>query len=262
MNRNNMKPRKTKKSRNGIGKLGKKAFITDIIVDFWAYITFVLVVIVFAIFYKWGAEAKLQQIDDVQDITYGNYLAQVYLRSPVVVGDQDMTMAELITLYDYNQTMEKAADPSYAEMVQSGFKFFFGSSNDMWDEIEEITEEYVETHYDTDNCYVFSIKGNGFEYSEFSYFGCPSGNAFSIASALPQFGVPVETYVTYLPSVDPRQKPIEIYSIYNLERLIELYTPKGFEDMNSWRRDSLVSFCINNPEIENCVEKGIGETEE
>ena len=65
----------------------KKAFISDALVDIWSYIMFVLIVIVFAIIYKYASSEKTQALENIYDVTYGNYLAQVYLRTPVVVGN-------------------------------------------------------------------------------------------------------------------------------------------------------------------------------
>ncbi|MFC1742289.1 hypothetical protein ACFL3V_07175 [Nanoarchaeota archaeon] len=219
--------------RDAHRRLGKKAFITDVLVDFWSYILFVLVVIVFAVVYKYSAEAKLQQIEDVKDVTYGNYLAQVYLRTPLDVGNTKMDMAELIALYDYNQSLEKEKDRSYAQFWEDKFYWVMGKKNPMLEAIDTITADFVDKNFDEDRCFVFSIRGNAFETVRRSH-ACPGARTFStyyLFIILP--GIPNSTYVTYIAPVDPRDKPIAIYSIYDIERLLSLYAPDEYFDMDT-----------------------------
>jgi hypothetical protein len=217
---------------------GKKAFITDVIVDFWAYITFVLVVIVFAILYKYAAEAKLQAVEDVKDVAYGNYLAQVYLRTPLNVGTEKMTVAELIALYDYNQTLERRGSPPediedsvFYDEVAHFFDDSIGDDNPMRSALHSITRDFVDKNFDNDRCFLFTIKGSGFEYQESSaqcisldvFFLGPIGAAriTDLMDHLPS--LPNASIQTYVASVDPRAKPIIIYSIYDMERLVQIY---------------------------------------
>ncbi|MBN1544066.1 hypothetical protein JW898_01235 [Candidatus Woesearchaeota archaeon] len=212
--------------------LGRRAFITDIIVDFWAYIVFVLVVIVFAIFYAYTADARLQALEDAQDISYGNYLAQVYLRKPVSVGNTDMTVAELIALYDYNQTFERERDRSAWEEIEDfTTSFFHGTKNPMRDALMDITDRFVDAYFDDDKCYSFAITGNAFDYHEFSdkcltieiggNFLFMTADVRNILDRLPS--LPNSSYQTYISPVDPRDDPIIIHAVYDMDRLLDVY---------------------------------------
>ena len=248
------KTRGTRKVKQ-IKPIGKKAFIMSFIVDFWAYITFVLVVIIFAMVYKYLADAKLQAVEDVKDIVYGNYLSQVYLRKPIVVGEDRMTMAELIAMYDYNQTIEQRGkkEPTSTELLFGNQYFFYGrSDNAMWNGIVEVTEEFIDENFDDSKCYVFAMKGNDFEYARFGS-KCNLEKGFSLVSALPQFGVPEKTFLTILPSVDPRNDPIEIYVVYDLKRLIELYSKESYIDIMVWAAWGTDEFCRGHPLLHDCM---------
>ncbi len=241
--------RKNRKNRK-MRRMNKKAFISDSIVDIWAIILFALVVLTFAILFKFDADAREMAIKDRKDVTYGNYFAQVFLRKPMLAGNEQMTMAELIAFYDYNQTQEK--QKSLIQDAKDLHKFlFYGVRNPLWDALEPTIDQFTEWSFDEDRCWVFSIKGNGFEYAKFG--DCPAlSTAFSIALALEQYQVPKETFVTYIASVDPRQKPIEIYSIYDLQRLVELYAPDSYTDMSDWEKTLETYLCVTFPRIPLC----------
>jgi hypothetical protein len=265
-----VKRRSTRKMKKR-PKLGKKAFIASFIVDFWAYLAFVLVVIVFALIFKLATANQTRALEDAQDIIYGNYISNVYLRTPVLVGGERITMAELISMYDYNQTLEKEkakaeeVGKSRIEIFIEDVFFFYGQKdNPMWRGIATITEEFIKDSLDarrskgiakyfgSGRCYVLAIKGNGFEYSRFGSF-CPTKKPFSIATILPQIGVPEESFITYLPSVDPREDPIEVYVIYDLARLVDIYASEKYQSMSYWQRRSTAAFCYVHPEIPNCI---------
>ncbi|MBW2971471.1 hypothetical protein KY359_00400 [Candidatus Woesearchaeota archaeon] len=211
-------------------RFGKKAFITDVIVDFWAYIVFTLVIIVFAILYVYTAKAKTQELQDARDITYGNYLAQVYLRKPITVGGAQMTMAELIALYDYNQTLELQRELEEDRGIfESMTAFFQGTQNPMRDAIMEITDAFVRVNFEGGRCYVFAVHGNAFNYLRFGdnclkwrdrgFFLHPEPHL--LLERMPE--LPNSSYINYISPIDPRNDPILIYSIYDMDRLIDVY---------------------------------------
>jgi hypothetical protein len=227
---------------------GKKAFISDAVVDIWALFMFVLVIIFFAIFYKWTAEAKMQQIQDKRDIADGNYLAQVYLRTPISVGGTEMTISELISFCDYNQSMEAKQDKSYAEWIQEKTSFSLGKKTDLCGSLEKMTKEFVEQNFDSNRCFTFAIKGNAYEYS-YKSFSCPGSSAFSMYYLVKQVlnNVPTAAYATYLASIDPRENPIIVISIYDFERLLAIYAPDPYFDMNDAQRAATALACSAPP---------------
>ena len=180
---------------------GKKAFITSAIVDMWAYIMFVVVVIVFALIYKWTAEGHLEELESVQDISYGNYLTHVYLRTPVEIGGTEMTMAELIAIHDYSRSVLE--DP--------------GAPDPVGDDIRRFTDDFVDKNFPEDNSFVFIIRGSAFEYAK---NGKGISDSLSVLDAISTADVSVNHYVTYIPSVDPTRRPIEIYCFYDLYKFM------------------------------------------
>lgn len=252
------------RTKKNIKRFGKKAFISDSIVDIWAIILFVVVVILFAILFNFKRTEVEEKLQVERDVIYGNYLAQVYLRKPVTVGDQQMTVAELIALYDYNQSMQIKEQGGQLDVVSQGgiFAKWLKSDDGMRDAIKEITWNFVDDNFKDPkryNCYVFSIKGNGFEFSKFG-MGCGTSNAFSIDAIINEIGVPRGAYLTYLPSVDPRQDPIKIYSIYDLDSLILTYGGTEVRDIQEAQKRSIVRACARTADPAACT-KRILETE-
>jgi hypothetical protein len=253
----------------------KKAFISDALVDIWSYIMFVLIVIVFAIIYKYASSEKTQALENIYDVTYGNYLAQVYLRTPVVVGNAQLTMAELLSMYDYNQTLEpdegKLPEGLFADLFDwnvdltgqrdASSDFFFGKETDLWRGIKTITDDFVRKNFNSDKCYLFGIKANGFEYSKMNddvtckiFRGFTPWKVSEIdlgpfkLKVVGVNDVPKDSYLTYLPSIDPRKKPIEIYSIYDVSKLVPLDSREG----DTIYRQSMMEFCRTHPLLSQC----------
>ncbi|MFC1723420.1 hypothetical protein ACFL0V_04745, partial [Nanoarchaeota archaeon] len=66
-------------------KINKKGFIAAIIIDFWSYVMFILIIIIFAFLYKYLASSTAERLSDFKGATYSNYLASVYLRTPILI---------------------------------------------------------------------------------------------------------------------------------------------------------------------------------
>jgi hypothetical protein len=231
-------------------KAGKKAFIAGALVDIWAIVVLVIVIVIFWFIYKAGAEARIQHLQDKKDIVYGNYLAQVYLRTPLLVAGEPMTVAELIAMYDYNQTLERAQEDreDFAEaFVNEPRRFFAGTDNPMREAIIQITDDFVDANFDEKKCFMFSIHGNSFDYNRGSE-ACPGARGFGMHYLFSQMPwVPNATYVTYLSPIDPRAKPISVYSVYDFERLLSIYAPDKYFDMDEARRVAIAFMCNSDP---------------
>ncbi len=243
--------------------VGKKGFIADVIVDFWAYITFVLVIIVFAFLYKLVAKSSMERLSDFRGVTWSNHLASVYLRTPIEIGDTDLSMAELIALYDYNQTHErvketKAKKESWTDLAAAlkstkellmGNSILKGSRGPLADGLFSVTDDFIEDNFDAfDTCYLFYIKGNGFEYMNWGSLSKCKAYArtraehgvfgFSVVQSdltIDNFlqlldDVPKESYLTYIPAIDPREKPIELYVVYDFEKILRLKDQTSMSD--------------------------------
>ena len=209
------------KARKNSKKLGKKAFIGGAIVDIWAYIIFLLVVLVFYIIFKISAASHEQALTGMKDLSYGNYLAGAYLRAPIDVAGTEMTMAELIALYDYNQSLEKAKGTSFEELdvFSSPERYIAGMNNPVRQAVMGITEGFIEENFREGECYSFIINGNTFRFADSRW--CGIDDAEQLIDLLSEVGIPKENYVSYIPSVDPRMRPIEVYCIYDLQSLVK-----------------------------------------
>ena len=206
----------------------RKAFIASALVDVWSYILFAMVIFVFAIIFKYGAEAKVQALADNTNIIYGNYMAQVYLRIPLDVAGEEFTMAELIAIYDYNQSSDP--DPEDCEdppgMSLNDDIEFCGKETPMSKSLIRITDSFVKNNF-PDKCFIFEIYGNSFYYINYNKQCSLSrawdeGFSFSHDSLARAFGedVPETSFVTHSAQIDPRQETIKIVSVYDLETML------------------------------------------
>jgi hypothetical protein len=209
----------------------RKAFIGSALVDIWSYILFAIIILVFALIFKYGAESKLQALTDNTNIIYGNYMAQVYLRIPVKVGGENLTMAELIAIYDYNQSSDP--DPEDCEDTPgwslNGDIEFCGKKNAMSNAIIDITDDFVKTNFPKE-CFIFEIYGNSFYYVNYNKhcslsLAWDKGFSFSHDSMAAAFGddVPDHLFKTHAPQVDPRQETILVVSVYDIETMLRTF---------------------------------------
>lgn len=198
-------------------RMAKRAFIASALVDIWAYIMFVLVIIIFSLVYKWTAEGHLEELESVRDVSYGNYMAHIYLRSPVDVGGTEMTMAELLALFDYNRTLalEQGLSCEYRPFDEYQYYCMDGV---MGETIVDITNSFMDENLE-DTEHIFIINGTGFTYMNAGVFGL--GDPRAVISALLSVDIPKENYVTYIPSVDPSGDPVEVYFFYDFPRFIK-----------------------------------------
>ncbi|MFQ5474349.1 MAG: hypothetical protein ACE5DM_00800, partial [Candidatus Nanoarchaeia archaeon] len=82
----------------------KKAFVGGAIVDFYAYLMFFLIIVLFYIIFKLTAEVHNERMAGSGDILAGNIYSSAYLKHPVYVEQDKLTvsMADLIRLADEN----------------------------------------------------------------------------------------------------------------------------------------------------------------
>lgn len=175
----------------GARKLSKKGFITDAIVDFYSYIVFVIVIIVFAILFKLSHDAKTQRLKDIQGVNDANFLVQVLLREPIMLGGEKMTYADLLALYDNNQSKarkiaaQEAAKRSTAEAVVDALvspytvpfelagAILFGEENEYYTNIDSLTSTFLKINVEenpkySDKCYYFIVRAPSFMYTKVS----------------------------------------------------------------------------------------------
>ena len=113
----------------------------------------------------------------------------------------------------------------------------------MRDALIGLTDDFVENNFDSRRCFHFEIRGDGFFYSRRSS-SCPGARGFGIYYLMDRLrDVPREVYVTYIAPVDPRAEPIVVYSIYDFERLLALYSPDDYFDMGSAERWAYAGLC-------------------
>lgn len=207
--------------------LASKKSIAEIIVDFWATVAFAVVIVVFYLIYTFGASARLQSITDQHNVIYGNYLAQVYLRMPVSVAGQQMTMAELLAIYDYNQRLKLDAEGTADEDIDE----LSEGDDPLGNAIISITDKFVADNF-PEECYAFELYGDGFYYELYDH---KCGIAFdfmnrmvtheSMQEVLRGADFP-EGFVTYVPQVDPRKETIMLFSVYDIASFANIYEAK------------------------------------
>lgn len=201
-------------------KLGKKA-ISEVVADIMAIFLVAIIVIIFAIIYKLGAKAQVEEMQAAKGVTYGNYLAQVYLRTPLVAGETRLTMAELIAFYDHNQTLEKQLE------IESDRE-----DNQMFKDIKSITEDFAEKNMDTERCFVIAIRGNNFMPRDVMVKGeCSPVRRDDMIPLLVKYNIPKEAYVTYIPQIDPRYSPVEVYFVYDYSQLFKAFSAEGYKEL-------------------------------
>jgi hypothetical protein len=204
-------------------KLGKKA-ISEVVADIMALFLVAIITIIFAIIYKLGAEARAEVMDSSKGVTYGNYLAQAYLRTPLAAGETKLTMAELIALYDHNQTLEHQLE------IESDRE-----DNQMFKDIKKITEQFAERNLNKDKCFIIAIKGNHFDPEDVAIVGgiCDIVNfrPEEIFEILEKYKIPKDSYITYVPQIDPRYRPVEIYFINDAESLARAFSQEAHDEL-------------------------------
>src|SRR3989344_7547042 len=85
----------------------KKGGITNILVDFWMYIVFVLVVIVFYLIFSVSKDVTDKQITGI-DSSINSYTDLInYLKTPVVVDGTETNIAGLIRLWQNEPDRDK-----------------------------------------------------------------------------------------------------------------------------------------------------------
>lgn len=226
--------------------LGKKGFLMDWLTDFYSIIGLAFTIAVFVIIYKSGEAERERQLEDITDISYGNYMSSVYLRMPIVIDEQEMEMSELIAIYDHIAAGEEGIEIS--DVYMDTQTLIIGEPTESRRAIVDITNNYIEKNYDQDKCYIFSIHGNNFEYSRKS----PACGFMITYSLYHLFGelddIPSEIYETRIAPVDPREDTIIVYSIYDYDSLITAYVDQSIAgSLVEIAYDSMCESLTDNP---------------
>lgn len=97
---------------------GRKGAISSVIVDFGAYVAFVLVIIIFyALFTYQAKDVSENKITGFKsDSKYGSYFT-AYLNTPYTLNNEKITIGEMITLY-YNEKDASKKEEYYEKIVK------------------------------------------------------------------------------------------------------------------------------------------------
>lgn len=103
---------------------GKKGGVSTILLDIWAYVAFVLVVLIFyALFSFMSNSAKEHKITELETSSK-SYLNLInYLRTPVVVDNKATNMAELIRLWNIQQDKYKDVLEKTSVNILNGMEY-------------------------------------------------------------------------------------------------------------------------------------------
>jgi len=81
------------------------------LVDFYAYIAFALVILIFFFLFKFGvSDSKKFVIEDEKTNSDATTVLLNYLRTPVVVDGKEITVADLIVLWNAEPIMIRMLD--------------------------------------------------------------------------------------------------------------------------------------------------------
>ncbi|MBT7903498.1 hypothetical protein HN587_06565 [Candidatus Woesearchaeota archaeon] len=201
------------KNRKKILK-NKKGFIASAIVDLYAYIVFVLVVLVFYFIFKWSADADIVKYEAYTLNNQGNYLVSVYLKLPVDVVSQDtqLTMGELMLLAE-------------------------GDSDKYKPELISQTNIFLQKFANKDRCYIFFIETANWKHLDYptkcnQFFYAYGSNPSELNNRIIRFldtkKFPHEQYQTLIPSLNYEGDAIDVRFYYISESVYDFY---GFKDL-------------------------------
>lgn len=220
-----MKIKKTKLRKNMKRKMGKKAFIAGSIVDLYAYLIFLLLIIVFYIIFKVRGMIAEEELRGSADMVVGNFYTSAYLRMPVDVEGHDMTMADLIRLAD-----AEVADRSDLEEILRTYtspgRMMTALTDTYSGLFVERTEWYWQTTFPDDICFYFVIKGRS-DGEHLDYRAAESSCRFDLSDAdmhlwVENSRIPIMRFRTLIPSFDPGNR-IEVQLFYDVETLHSAY---------------------------------------
>ena len=128
-------------------------FIASTLVDFYAYLVFVVIVVIFFLLFSFAADEKQQSLSSSSDILIGNTYLTVYLRSPVEVDGVEMTFGELIAIVDHARSGLTIPEGGiHLIPVERGGRKYS-------DILTERTEAFFSDIMDTDKCLRLVIAG-------------------------------------------------------------------------------------------------------
>jgi hypothetical protein len=112
----------------------KKAMVTTVLVDFWAIVAFILVILLFYFLIKASVDNGKEQMQIRSTEISANAMLESYLRTPVNVNGNEMQMSELIiesyTADDYKNIGAQTKNLlSHNSQWIIGMKFPFESDN-------------------------------------------------------------------------------------------------------------------------------------
>ena len=104
--------------RNDYITKSKKGALAGTIADFWAYVAFVFIVMIFYAFFSYsGKSVEENKIISAQiRLSQGLNLIN-YLKTPYTLNEKQITMSDLISIY-YNEKNKDKKDFYYAEILK------------------------------------------------------------------------------------------------------------------------------------------------
>ncbi|MFC1753075.1 hypothetical protein ACFL96_06730 [Thermoproteota archaeon] len=209
--------------------MGKKAFIAGAIVDLYAYLMFLVVIIVFYLIFKITAAQHTEEMRGTNDLIAGNVFAAAYLRMPVEVEGHQMKMADLIMLADEEASnwsladeMLKVGAPVLLSPIVAGV-FIEGYYLSLF---KARTEWYWETTFPDNLCFYFKIKGRN-DGENLDHRVAQSGCTWlwtddDMTTWIGNSKIPMHRFKTMIPAFKEGEM-ITIYLFYDIETLRNAY---------------------------------------
>ena len=212
--------------------MNKKGFIASALVDFYAYLVFI--VIIFFLLFKYAADAKQQSISSSSDILAGNTYLDAYLKSPVDVDGVEMTFGELIAIVDHARSdlvipeggihlipLERGGR-RYSDILSEQTEAFFSDimESDMCLRLV-IVGEHTEEEFSSTPCYAELVNKGLLLLPQVQIFDLLGGQVSERYKLDPNVD-PSRFYVSVPPLV-PGEKPVRVAFFYDLGSLSKTF---------------------------------------
>ena len=101
----------------------KKGAVSSAISDFWAYVLFVFVIIIFYAFFTYQASGEKNKIESTHTKISNDLELLNYLRTPVTVENKEIDVAELLRLWSLEPDKYEDIFKKYSTDILNNFEY-------------------------------------------------------------------------------------------------------------------------------------------
>ena len=226
-------------------KMNKKGFIFGWPVMVLVLFGFLLTYLVFFFLFSIDKSDQQKSIEDSVGIAEGNYFAQFFLKSEVLVSGDVVNIAELLALIEHNQSRTPSSEiiecriirgntllgslssrecPSRNNYLGRGYNAYIrADQNNIFNILKDQMDVFVHDAMDQNTCYYVIVITPSFEYGRLGS-ACEFRRSFSFSELINELAFfPYDNYKTTIPNIDPTKDNIDVYVITDVNRLIIEY---------------------------------------